>query len=485
MEPSNLLLIMSDEHNPKVVGCYGNSVAETPNIDRLASDGTRFSAAYTNCPVCVPARASFATGKYVHQIGYWDNAHPYDSAVESWHHRLRASGHEVVAIGKLHFRSEHDDHGFTDEQIPMHVVEAKGDLLGLIRDELPRRQGAWKMAGMAGPGESAYTQYDRQIAERAQQWLAKRSRSPYQKPWVLFVSFVAPHFPLTAPKEYFDRYHDDPTLPLPKLYEPALRGDHPYLKEYGECFAYDDHFKTRDDVRRALAGYFGLVSFLDANIGRLRATLEDTGLSHKTRVIYVSDHGDNLGSRGLWGKSTMYEESVGVPLVMAGSNIPAGLVVETPVSLVDLHPTILETVGLPKAPRHDGLPGVSLYDLIRGDQPDRAIFSEYHGMGSTAALFMIRDRRYKYVHYLSHPDQLFDLATDPEELCDLIADPGHQLIRERLKQRLLAICDPVKIDHQAKQDQAERLVRNGGREAVIARGDLGFSPPPGTNADFQ
>ncbi len=113
MQPTNLIVIMSDEHNPKVMGCNGHPLVKTPNIDALAAAGTSFTSAYTTCPVCVPARAAFATGKYVNQIGYWDNADAYEGAIPSWHHHLRDRGHRVVSIGKLHFRGlPGDDHGF-------------------------------------------------------------------------------------------------------------------------------------------------------------------------------------------------------------------------------------------------------------------------------------------------------------------------------------------------------------------------------------
>ncbi len=176
MEPQNLVIIMSDEHNPKLLGCAGHPLVRTPNLDRLAARGTRFTASYCNSPVCIPARASFATGQYIHRSGFWDNADPYDGSVPSWHHRLRAAGHRVVSIGKLHFRSTEDDNGFSEEIVPMHVIEGKGDLMGLVRENLPRRGGSWKMAGMAGPGESPYTFYDRDIAARAKSGCASRRR---------------------------------------------------------------------------------------------------------------------------------------------------------------------------------------------------------------------------------------------------------------------------------------------------------------------
>ena len=169
--PKNMLVLMSDEHSAKILGCHGNSIAQTPNIDALAARGTRFSNAYCNSPVCIPARATFATGRYIHEIGYWDNADPYEGSVPSWHHRLRDAGHEVVSIGKLHFRNEDDDNGFSESQLAMHVVEGLGDLMGLVREDLPVRKGAYKIARSAGPGESEYTQYDRDITDAAVRWL--------------------------------------------------------------------------------------------------------------------------------------------------------------------------------------------------------------------------------------------------------------------------------------------------------------------------
>jgi len=472
---------MSDEHNPKVLGCGGHPVIHTPNLDALATRGTRFTSAYTTSPVCIPARAGFACGKYIHQIGYWDNADAYDGATPSWHHLLRESGHRVASVGKLHFRLTGEDHGFSEEIIPMHIYQGKGDLLGLIRDDMPQRGNSKKMIAMAGPGESTYTLYDKDICSRAQVWLREEAPKERDKPWVLFVSFVAPHFPLTAPPEHYYRYWDR-ELPMPKLYAREERPRHPYVADYGRNFNYDDYFEGPEDVKKALSGYFGLVSYLDENIGKVLAALKDSGMAEDTVVMYTSDHGDNLGARGLWGKSTMYEEIAGVPFLLAGPGIPRGSVVDTPVSHVDAFPTLMEIAG-EKMP--SGFPGVSLTGISEGFKPERTVLSEYHGMGSSTGAFAVRVGKWKYVHYAKYRPQLFDLENDPEETTDLAESPRYADAVGECRAALYAICDPEEVDRRARNRQAELIAANGGREAVIQRGDFGFTPAPGTVADFR
>ena len=482
MRAQNLLIIMSDQHSRGAMACYGHPIVRTPCLDRLAARGTRFISCWTPSPVCIPARAAFATGKYIHEIGFWDNADPYDGSTKSWHHHLRDAGHQVVSIGKLHFRSEEEDCGFSESIIPMHVVEGKGDLLGLIRDDLPVRGAAYKMARMAGPGESVYTQYDREIAARAQIWLHEAARRAQPKPWVLFVSFVAPHYPLTAPPEHFYRYFDDGNLPMPKLYDRQARPDHPFIHDYARAFNFDDYFETDGDVRRAVAGYLGLCSFMDEQAGKVLSALAASGLHACTRVVYTSDHGDAVGQRGLWGKSTLYEETVGVPLIVAGEDIPEGRVIDTSSTLLDICPFIFECVG---ATGDDEQSGVSLARLAKGERPERTVLSEYHGMGSTTGAFAIRAGSFKYVHYVKYRPQLFDLESDPDETRDLAPDGRYASVVAECEKKLRALISPEAVDAAAKKRQAEQLDRYGGREAVIARGDLGFSPPPGVRPEFR
>ncbi len=481
LQPANLLFIMSDQHTRLVLGCHGNDLVQTPNLDRLAARGTRFSDGYTNSPICVPARASFATGKYAHQIRHWDNADPYFGDVPSWGHRLIEQGHHVTSIGKLHYRSEADSNGFTEEIVPLHVLNGLGDLHGLIRDELPDRKKNKGYVADAKGGESTYSAYDRDITERAGAWLAGQAPRHTGKPWVLFVSLVCPHPPFTAPEAFYGLYPHG-RMPWPVQCGPEHVPIHPAVEDYRACLNLGG-FHDEAIIRKAVAAYHGLVSFVDDNVGRILAALEAAGLSQNTRVIYTSDHGESLGRRGIWGKSTMYEESAGIPLIMAGPDIPAGQVCTEPVSLVDAFPAILEGVGA-EVPDDPELPGHSLFRIANGERPERTVLSEYHAYASKGASYMIRHGRYKYVHYAVYPPQLFDLAADPDELRDLASDPEFREPRETCEAKLRAILDPEAVDALAKKDQADTIGRHGGREAILARGSFGNTPAPGEKPVF-
>lgn len=482
--PQNLVFIMSDQHNADFMGCAGHPLMKTPAMDALAARGTMFTRAYTNCPICVPARASFATGRYVHDCGYWDNADPYDGVVPSWGHRLVAQGHRSVSIGKLHYRSAEDDNGFDEELIPLHVVGGVGDLVGLIRDpDAPERRAVPKFAADVGRGESSYTRYDRQIAEESYRWITTEGTRT-DRPWVLFVSFVCPHFPLIAPDEFYDLYAGA-DIGLPPLYGEEHRQTHPYYQALDRVLGYDRYFDP-ERAREAQVAYMGMCSFLDANIGTVLKAIEDAGLGGSTRVVYTSDHGEALGKRRIWGKCTMFDESARIPLIMAGDGIAAGKRVATPVTLVDGFPTILECVGARPAAEDADLPGRSLLAIAsEADDEDRVAFSEYHAAASITANFMVRKGRYKLVTFVGMEPHLFDMEADPDETTNLAADPAYASVLAEMDAALRAICDPEEVDRRARADQAATIERHGGREAIIARGDFGYSPPPGTEPTFS
>ena len=381
MTGKNVLILCSDEHARSAAGCYGHPVAQTPTLDRLAGRGTRFSRAYTPSPICVPARACLATGLHVHENRCWSSAEPYHGQIESWMHRLRDAGHTVVSVGKLHFRSRDDDNGFNDEIIPMHLAnDGKGWPQGLVREPLPSFDEAAEMARDVGPGDTSYTDYDRQITSEARGWLGRYAAALSNNPWALFVSFVSPHYPLTAPQAFYDLYEG---AEIPEPIGSARAPRHPVLQEMSRFWDYDSYFS--DEARRvARRAYFGLCSFLDDNIRQVLEALETSGTARDTIVIYLSDHGEMLGNHGFWAKSVMFEDSVGVPLIMAGSDIPAG-VNDTPVSITDIAATVEHIVGLGERPLKSPWQSRSLARTAARADPDRMILSEYHDGGSRPA----------------------------------------------------------------------------------------------------
>ena len=482
MKPANLLFIISDQHQAAAMGCSGHPLVQTPNLDRLAAGGTRFTNAYTNCAICVPVRAALATGQYVHQIGNWDNGFPYDGGVPSWGHRLKEQGYIVDSIGKLHFRSAEDDNGFRQEIEPLHVVDGIGDPASGIRDGSIRRD--WRPGiDEAGPADSTYQQYDIRNRDNAISWL--REHAADEKPWALFLSFVTPHPPWFAPPETYALYpHDE--IPMPAQWREADWPRHPAYDYMRRFFSSEQPFPEAA-IRRLNAVYYGICSFLDQQIGRVLATVDALNLRDSTRVIYTSDHGEHIGARGLYGKFTMYEEAANIPFIMSGPDVPAGKVVNTPISLIDCYPTILEAVGC--APPDDGIerPGESLWAFAASDDRERTVFSEYHAIGSRNAYYMLRDRRCKYIYHVGAPAQLFDLVADPDELYDLAlaADLETGNLLAEYEARLREILDPEAVDRRAKADQARRIESLGGREAVVARGVFTNSPAPGEVPRFS
>jgi len=478
MEPKNVLIIMSDEHNPHVMGCAGHPDVITPNLDNLAASGTRFTNASCASPICVPARAALATGRNIFETGYWDNVDAFDGRTKTWHHVLREAGHDVVSIGKLHYRGwEGDDYGFTESLLPMHIHGGRGEVKMLLRNPPAQIGDGSSMLNSAKPGMSDYTRYDEQIATTAVDWLKQRGEANSNgKPWVLMVSLVAPHFPLTVPEQFFNLYRDKP-LKMPKGYCFGVdKKAHPFIQQYAQDTRYNVHFKNEEDVHRALCGYYGLISYLDDKVGQLRRALYEAGLEDDTRIIYLSDHGDNAGARGLWGKSTMYAESVGIPLILSGPDIAENRVEPAAVSQIDIYNTVLDAVDHPlnastASPRSTS--------LLRPLDQDRVTLSEYHTIGSRAAVFMLQDKRTKYVHYCDHPPQLFDLENDPEELVNLAADPNHRERLELWRTKLYAICNPEEIDQRAKTRQKELIELYGGEAAIRGGKGIGsYTPSP-------
>ena len=238
---------------------------------------------------------------------------------------------------------------------------------------------------------------------------------------------------------------------------------------------------TAKRLRIAQQGYFGLVSFLDHNIGQILEALNDSGQADQTRVIYSSDHGENLGHRGLWGKSVMYDDAAAVPMIVAGPDLPTGLVVDTPVSLVDCAPSLIAWAGA--APMSATLPGEALTERLSDPSADRAVFSEYHDWSSITGMFMLRTRDWKIVRYPGHDDQLFDMRADPHEQNDLAPDPGHAEVLRDMRARLAKVLDIDAVNSAAFCAQRAKIAALGGAATILDSEDNGYTPAPSLAAD--
>lgn len=242
---------------------------------------------------------------------------------------------------------------------------------------------------------------------------------------------------------------------------------------------------TDDDIlRRVAAGYFGLITHVDEQIGEVLSALTDAGMRHNTRILYSSNHGELFGAHGLFGKSNMYEGAIDVPLVMSGPGVPQGHVVRQIVSHVDLLPTIVQSVSGRYDSERDSH-GISLWPAIQGEECERLGFVEYHATGTRAASFVLRDGALKLIYHVGMAPQLFDLENDAAETNDLMADAAYRHIGLVLEAKLREICDPEKVDAEAKRDQLDKVAFWGGKGAVAQSGSLVFTPPHGAAAEIQ
>ncbi|MBO9446982.1 sulfatase-like hydrolase/transferase [Ruegeria sp. R14_0] len=483
-QANNLILFVTDNHARDFLGTAKHPVVQTPNLDRLAERGMRFANAYATTTLCCPSRAAMATGQWPHQTGFWDNATMYDGTVPTWHHRLRDAGVPVTAIGKLHYRSGEDDNGFTEEIHTMHVVDKVGSPLTLLRateEGVPTRGGHKAIYGNAGPGETDYQIYDRQITERAVDWLRENANNP--EPWVLVVSYPSPHPPFRAAQDIWDKYTPD-EMPLPATWDAQDRYDHPamsYLAHMNQLpEGMDETF-----VRNAYAGYCALITQTDAEIGKVLDEADALGLTNRTHMAYTSDHGEAIGAHGILGKANLYEHSSGVPLILAGPGLPTGQVVEDCVSHVDLFPTMLDLFDVAATEADKNLPGKSLVSVAEGAVEARPGFAEYHAMGSLNSSFLIRLGNWKLIYHVDMPNQLFNLTEDPTEAHDLLAGGQSHPKETDLVAALRDMVDPEALDVQSKKDQWARIELLGGLETVRNFGSIAASPIPGKNVKLE
>jgi arylsulfatase A-like enzyme len=466
MDGRNILWLMTDEQRKDSLGLYGSSWAQTPNLDRLAAGGAVCENALTGSPVCIPARTSILTGRYPHSTGVWHNIH------EKFDYRpltdiLHAAGYQTATFGKQHHALsdrcfEHVE-GFGVKHQATHFFHYFEPYDGADYD-MVRFPGVfpWVLAGRYPEGEETKVEY--QITDRAIEWLDERDA---ERPFLLRCSFPGPHTPVTPPVPY-DTAIDPADIDLPPQVERRLDGLPQWLeREWALTNSAD--LLTGGQTTLMRQHYYGLVSFLDAQFGRLLDALDERGLLEDTVIGFVSDHGTLLGDYGFVQKGTFYEPDAGVPMFFAGPGVKPGTRITTPVSSVSFLSTLIELAGL-EVPAYDGPvsdapleaspqssdarteePSLA-HALSTGSEPEpHPILSEitlwnageragkqfgpYRGYRHGLPRALVRDGDLKYACALTpEPSEplLTDLADDPHEVENRAGDEGYRGERERL-----------------------------------------------------
>ncbi|KIT15031.1 sulfatase-like hydrolase/transferase [Jannaschia aquimarina] len=438
----NVLLVMSDQQRPDTLGFRGETPCRTPHMDRLAREGVSFDRAMTPCPLCLPSRAALFTGLYPHENDMLDNT---TSALETCQllETFRGGGYEVSYAGKWHLGQDNIDR-FTDR--------AAGDSTALYSDWCKERGlvDGWtfndprvrthRQPSMSTPvalplDMAPETTNDAYIADIAIDHLRTRDRS---RPFFQVCSFNGPHPPFVIPEPYFSMYDPADAVRPPNF---GPRPGEPAANEtsyYRRLFL--DHGEDFEAWRKSYAVYWGFTSLIDDQLGRILNALEAEGTLDDTIVIYLSDHGENLGAHGLWHKMVGYEESIRVPLIFRlPGRISNGLRSDMPSSLVDVAPTLARLCDLPSRPEWRGR---DLSGVMAGEEaPDlgREMFAMHRPLGDwmgTVPWRMIEADRKKLIWHLDGAVELFDLEADPFELNDLAASPGAADLRRDLLARL-------------------------------------------------
>ncbi len=435
----NILFIMVDEMRWDAMSCEHHPVVATPNLDRLAKQGVRFANAYTVAPVCSPARATAFTGRYADVHGVTGNgvpAHPGEIFLPSI---LKHYGYHTAICGKLHYAPVH--YGFGFDQFTSFSAEGPTPETG-YNAYLRNKYGSpakWPSVPGSCPwpddplgqdvGVFKYPEEDFEtnwLTNRSIDYLRSRARS--NQPWFLFTSYLKPHSPSVEPQRWFSRY-DPAKIPVPKL--------PPNAKEIRASVSGRSKRHYVDDermVRAISAIYYGAISHVDEQVGRLLGELERLGMADNTLVLFTADHGNMLGDRGRFFKGIMYEGSTHVPLLWRGpKGAPenGGRVEQKLVENTDLLPSIMETAGLPVP---DGVQGRSFLKLARGG--DAAWGNRCFAQLATA---MYRDPRFKFIdnsRNLSGAFELYDMRNDPKEERNLAADPRHRDFIAHAKEEL-------------------------------------------------
>lgn len=421
----DILFFMTDQHTPYYSGFGGQNV-DTPAMDALCRDGVQFTQAYTPCPLCVPSRLSMLSGLRPAKTGVFTLTDALPDMTPTFLHYLVEQGYETVLAGRMHFVGSDQRHGFTKRiagDLTTITWNTPRETLAASRGVFMRTFGEPFCTSVIGGGESPVEHYDQYVVNAAIDYLSR----PHDKPQFLMVGLYAPHFPYVGDRELYEKYRARAVLPA-SFYDPCPT----------KVLARHHQEVSEEIALGAQAAYCAMVEQVDRKLARVRQAFDaycDRKGSRRL-FLYTSDHGDQCGDRSMFAKSTFYEKSAKIPLILAGDGVAAGAVCGTPVSIMDIGPTLLEHAG---AAPMEAVDGVSLAGALHGRTvPAHAVYGEFLERASMDSppdsyCFMIRDGRYKYMSFADDPscELLFDVEEDPEERNNLACDKPDVLAHMR------------------------------------------------------
>ena len=457
MTRPNILIFMVDQLNGTLFPDGPADWLHTPNLKKLAARSTRFRNSYTASPLCAPGRAAFMSGQLPSATGVYDNAAEFASSVPTYAHHLRRAGYQTCLSGKMHFVGPDQMHGF-EERLTTDIYPAD---FGWTPDyRKPGERIDWwyhNMGSVTGAGVAEISnqmEYDDEVAYNATRKVYDLARGKDDRPWCLTVSFTHPHDPYVARKKYWDLYEDCEHL-LPQVPAMDYEDHDTHSQRIFDANDWRSFDITEDHIKRARRAYFANISYLDDKIGEVMEALETTG--QEAIILFVSDHGDMLGERGLWFKMSFFEGSARVPMMICAPQMEPGLHM-TPVSNIDVCPTLCDLAGVDMSEVAPWTTGQSLVPMGQGVERTEPVAMEYAAEASYAPMVSLRYGKWKYNRCALDPDQLFDLDADPHELTNLAEVAAHKGTLDQLRAKSEARWDLDKFDAEVRASQARRWV---------------------------
>ena len=451
----NILIVMVDQLAPRFLPIHGHPVVRAPNLERLAERGTVFERAYCNSPLCSPSRTAFMTGALPSRTGGYDNAAEFRADIPTFAHYLRRLGYRTILSGKMHFCGPDQLHGF-EERLTTDIYPAD---YGWTPDwERPGERPSWyhNMSSVTEAGLCIRTNqmdFDEEVAFAAERAIYDHVRGRDPRPFLMVASLTHPHDPFAITRPFWDLYpHAAIDMPRVRLGDVPLD---PHSARIRHVCAMDAEPVTEEQIRNARHAYYGAIAFCDAQLGRLLDALDATGLGD-TAVLFLGDHGEMLGERGLWYKMSFFEGACRVPLVVSVPGRFAPGRSAAAVSLVDVLPTLVDLAGGDTARLASPVDGRSLLPQLGGGVGHDEVLGEYLAEGALAPLVMVRRGCWKFVHSPADPDQLYDLAADPEELHDLAGAPDHADRVAAFRAEVARRWDLPTLDRAVRESQRRR-----------------------------